>query len=428
VSDTDVLIAISIAVLLAPLLFLGSIIAAVVGRSRSGRVSPLAGAAVAFTGGVALGAMLLVPAEPAVLLPVLIVPVGVVVSMWRARRRALAGWLVAGLALPWTVLWGLFTIAGPLGVATDAFESLGKLAIGILPFAAGVFVALRGDPPPPPPAIDAPPGQPGSRVVGSIAEALRQPTLIGPFGQPEVVMLVTMVVVLLAVPFWIPRDAPPVVRVVIIAVTAAVIGAEAYVRGFPLRSRRAFEAFSWLGEWELARAREITGERVPTSKDAAGRWLAARPVRPEEVALRIEILLFADRIDEARSLLDQLPTGSPALDFERASLADLVDFRAGGDGDIPAMERAAAAIQPTDGDERLRAEVSIAAARVRRGMADPASTPDRAIEPLLEVRERLGQRADGQVGRAFRRRLIPVLLVVGLVFGLMGELFALPSF
>jgi hypothetical protein len=50
-------------------------------------------------------------------------------------------------------------------------------------------------------------------------------------------------------------------------------------------------------------------------------------------------------------------------------------------------------------------------------MADGRAAAGDAAQPLLDVRPRLGRRADGQVGRALRRRLFPVLLVVSLLFG-----------
>jgi hypothetical protein len=80
----------------------------------------------------------------------------------------------------------------------------------------------------------------------------------------------------------------------------------------------------------------------------------------------------------------------------------------GSDGD-PRLGRLA-------GDEHLRAEVTIATAEVRSRMADGRSTPGDAAEPLIAVRERLGHRADGQVGRALRVRLLLTFLAVGAAF------------
>jgi hypothetical protein len=214
----------------------------------------------------------------------------------------------------------------------------------------------------------------------------------------------------------------------LVALVGAVVGAEVYVRAWPARSRRAFEAFSWLGEWELARARRTIGRWIPSSPPDAEHWLEAHPagpiLMPEELPVRIEILLYAGRIDEARRLLEHLPTDTPWARFEVAALRDLVDWRDGGDGDLPAMEAAAREIQPADGDDRLRAEVTIATAAVRRRMADSRGSASDRIQPFLEVRERLGRRADGQLGRALRWRITRTLLVLGLVIGVIFELAA----
>ena len=218
-------------------------------------------------------------------------------------------------------------------------------------------------------------------------------------------------------------------RVVVLAGVAAIVGTEAYIRAMTTRSRRAFEAFSWLGEWELARAKAAVGS-LPLSREAAVAWLAAHPMgpilRPNELPVRIEIELLAGRHDQARALLARLPNESPWERFERAALADFVDWRAGGPGDVASREAAARDLEPPDGDERLRAEVTIAVARVRRLMADGRAEAGDAAAPLVEVRDLLGSRADGQVGRALRRRLIPVVFVALAVLATIGEVLGLP--
>jgi hypothetical protein len=161
------------------------------------------------------------------------------------------------------------------------------------------------------------------------------------------------------------------------------------------------------------------------SRPDALRWLEQHPERVdrlEAAALRVEILLLAERHDEAAALVERMDAraASPWERFEVAALRDLVGWRAGSDGDLPTMEAAAEAILPRESDDRLRADVTVAVARVRRRMADGRTTPGDASDPLLEVRERLGRRADGQVGRAMRPRLIPVLLLSGALFGLVS--------
>jgi hypothetical protein len=109
-----------------------------------------------------------------------------------------------------------------------------------------------------------------------------------------------------------------------------------------------------------------------------------------------------------------MPASTPAERVDRAVSLDLADRFGGGAGDIPAIEAAAAALEPGDEDGRLRAEVAIAVSRVRRRVAEGVD-PVEAGAPLREVRERLGRRADGQLGRAMRGRLQRALLVVGAV-------------
>lgn len=249
--------------------------------------------------------------------------------------------------------------------------------------------------------------------------------MIGPIGLPEVAMLIAFVGTWIVVPVLLPRGAGLLVEIGVPAGIGAVLATEAYIRAMTPRSRRAFEAFSWLGEWELARARATVGG-VPTSPEDAASWLAAHPegaiTNLDQLPIRIEILLLAGRFDDARSAIDRLPDTTAWERFERAALSDLADWRAGGEGDLAAMESAAEQIRPADGDERLRADVTIAVAKVRRRMADGRATPGDAVAPLVDVRRRLGQRANGQVGRALRGRLMPVLLVVSLGFGLLTVL------
>ncbi len=425
ITETSITIVLAFVVLVTPLLFLASVAAAIIDRRRRGIISRRLSTIVAFTGGLALGSLWLIGNQLVLVIPLLGVPIVLAVSLWRARRRAPAGWLLAGLALPWTLLRGFYLLVLVTGI--EPFEpaiTIGSFLLGFVPLMVGLGIARRGDPPPVAPSVDAPAGQPGSHKFGSIATAIREPTLVGPFGQPEVAMVVALVAVWLVVPIAIPSSMPVLVRLALLSFVGAVVATEGYVRAFPTRSRRALEAFSWFGEWELARARAVTGGSIPTSRAGAVRWLADRPERTEEAAYRVESLLVVGRVDDARSLLARLPATTPRERFEYVALHDLVEWRAGGDGDLAALEAAADAIPLPDEDDRLRAEVVVAVAKVRRRMADGIPATD-AIQPFLDVRERLGERADGQVGRAFRRKLIPVLLVASFAFGVVGEVLGL---
>ena len=418
-------VAVSLAVLVAPVPFFVSVVVGAFYLSSRGRIGQLGSAVVSFTGGLMLGTFLLVDIGVVFRLPLLLVVVALVIGRWRARRRWSAGWLLVGAALPWTLLYGLITavmLAGDISYAP--LETLGLLALGAVPLAAGIVLVERGDPPPTEPRMDARPGQPGSRDIGSIAHAIREPSFVGPFGLQEISLLVAIVAAFLVVPFVV-RDLPGVLRIALTSAVAAALGTEAYIRAMTPRSRRAFEAFSWLGEWELARAKRVVGA-VPVTPDDAINWIVALPMGPiaiaDELPIRIEVELLAGRRDEARALLEQLPRDTPWELFELAALRDLVDWRSGGDGFLDLMHESAREILPPDGDERLRAEVTIAVAEVRRRMADGRTDAGDAAVPLVEVRARLGARADGQVGRALRWRLLPQLLILSVILTTAGEL------
>ena len=422
----DLWVAAAVAVFATAGLFVVVVGMAAAWRMRGHEVGTRFGNLVAFVGGAAIGTMLLLSPDLTIAAPPLLVAVVTALGRWRAGRRVQAAWLVTGTAAPVAVGWALvvWALAGQPG-GTLPIEPILWLAGGLIVGGFGLVSALRGDPQPPEPAIDAPVGQPGSRALGSIAAAIRESTMIGPFGLPEIAMLIAFVATWLVIPLLLPRDAGLLVQLGVPSVIGAILATEAYIRAMPPRSRKAFEAFSWLGEWELARARATIGG-VPTSPQDAETWLAAHPetniTNLDELPIRVEILLLAGRFEDARGALERLPVINEWDRFEQAALRDLVDWRAGGPGDIAAMEAAADEIRPRDGDEALRAAVTVAIAKVRRRMADGRAAVGDAAEPLLEVRPRLGRRADGQVGRALRRRLIPVLLVVSIGFGFITTL------
>jgi hypothetical protein len=424
-AGTDLLVSVALAVFLVPAVFLAIVAFAASRRMQGKEVGPRLVAELCVTGAASLGTMLLFAPDAAVAAPLVLVLGAIIVGRWRAGRRTHVGWLLLGAGFPIVVAWILVLAAPSAGSGDMTAAGWAWLGGGGLACATGIALVLRRDPPPARPDSAAPAGQPGSRALGSIAMAIREPGMIGPFGLPELSMLCAFIFVWIVVPFVIPRDAHIVVQLAIPSLIASLVATEAYVRAMPPRSRRAFEAFSWLGEWELARARQTTGRSVPTSREAALRWLAERPERVDnlvEAVLRVEVLLLAEQLEEARRLVQRMAerVRTPWERFELAALEDLVSWRAGGSGDLPGMEAAAEAILPRDSDDRLRAEVTVAVAQVRRRMADGRSVAGDAAQPLLDVRDRLGDRAKGQVGRALRPRLLPLLLGLSALFALIG--------
>jgi hypothetical protein len=424
-ASTELLVAVALGVFLVPAIFLATVAFAASRRMQGKAVSSRLAAELCLTGGASLGIMLLFAPDVTIAAPLLLVGGALAIGRWRARRTVQAGWLLAGAGLPYALAW-LAVLLEQVGTsATTPSDVFLGLAAGGGTLLVGLALIRRGDPSPAAPSMAAAAGQPGSRALGSIAAAIREPGMVGPFGLPELAMLIAFVFVWITVPFLLPRDAHVIAQLALPSLIAAVVGTEAYVRSMPPRSRKAFEAFSWLGEWELARARQITGGSVSTSRDDAIRWLAERPERVDrldDAALRVEVLLLAEQLEGAARLVERMDAraDTPWERFEVAALRDLVGWRAGGDGDLAAMDAAAEAILPQDSDDRLRAEVTVAVARVRRRMADGRATAGDAVEPLLDVRKRLGDRANGQVGRALRPRLIPLLLLLSVLFGLLS--------
>jgi hypothetical protein len=408
---------IALLTLVVPILFVVVLAFAAIRRNRGGAEGARTTALALILGSLSLGFFILVGgSELTITLPFLVVGILFFVREWRRRHRTQAGWILAGVSLPWAGLWSIYLVALVLGVNEfDVGSVLAGFLIGAVPTLIGLAIVARGDPPSPAPEATAPAGEPGSRAFGTISAAIRAPSLIGPFGMSEVAALVAFVAPVALLPLLMPADVPRLVALAIPLVVGSILGTEAYIRAMPTPARRAFEAFSWLGEWELRRYR-LSPFRVPTKPAAAERWLARHPETPETLGLRAELLSLARRFDEARATAERMPTSTPQERWDRTETLDSVDWRAGGTGDPAGLAAAAAELLPIDGDEHLRAEVTIATAEVRNRMADGRSTPGDAAEPLIAVRERLGHRADGQVGRALRVRLLLTFLAVGAAF------------
>jgi len=414
------MIAVAVATLVLPIAFLAVLGLAGVRRQRGLTVGQRLITVVTVLGGSSLGVMVLMAGDLRISWPILGAIVVLAALLLRRGRLRLAAWFVAAAAAPWTIVGALALLSvyfGPDG--PDPIEAwLGFLA-GALPMLFALIIATARQLPDAVVEAAAPRGT--GRSLGDVGAAVRAPALIGPFGLSEVALLVAIVATWLLVGLLVPPSWPDLLRLGILVVVAAVLGAEAYIRAMPRPAREAFEAFSWLGEWEIAQVRALTHEGVPTDGFAARRWLRRFPERPELRWVRVEVLTMLKRHDEARAVAERMSATTPMERFERAAALDFADWFGGGDGDLPGIEAATAEILPPDGDERLRAEVAIAMAKVRRNMA-AGQDPIRAGAPLRDVRKRLGHRADGQVGRAMRGRIIRPLLIVGALLALLSLL------
>jgi len=421
VDATSVFVAVAIATLVAPVVFLVVMAVAWWRRNKGLPVGNWLEAAITLVGGASLGLFIItsqgvLPLDLAFLMTV----VFLAYSLLRRRRRRQAGLLIAGFALPWTILWGFYVLALMLGMNFEPTATWAGFLGGFAVVAVGLIVVARGDPPAPAPDPRAAPGEPGSRQIGTIAIAIFGPARIGPFRTPDIASLVALVLSLILLALlpignrWI--------HLAVLVVVSAVVASEAWIRSLPTRTRLAFEAFSWLGDTEIERARMLTGRAAPATAKAAEAWLRQVPDSPLTDWARAEVLILAGRPEEARAIVDRMPADTPAERFELASTRELVDWANGGSTDTTGMEAALEALGPEGSDARLRGEVAIAAARVRQAMEAGEPGEGDVLEPLIEVRGRVGPRADGQVGRAMRKRLIPAYLVFSALFGVAGQL------
>ena len=415
-------IAVAVATLVTPAVFLGALAYAGWRRSRSLPVGPRFLALVTLLGGLCLGLFLLVSGDLLLSWPILATTFVLWLVLVGRGTWRLAFWLIAGVATPWTIVSGIAMYRGPsepgpLGLGQNWLAFIVGAGLVFLSLATAVIKRAPGAEA----AIAAARGRPTGRTFGDVGAAVRAPAVVGPFGLSEVAVLVAVIATWLIVSLLLPLSVPEPLRLAILTVVGAALGAEAFIRAMPTPAREAFEAFSWLGEFEIAQVRAQTGAGVPTNQTAARNWLLAHRNRTDLDWIRVEMLSFAKRFDEARAVAERMPEGDPAQRVDRAVARDLADWMGGGPGDLAGLEAAARDLLPADGDPRLRAEVAIAIARVRRRMAD-GEDPIDAGQPLRDVRRRLGKRADGQVGRALRGRLIRALLIVNAVFAVISLL------
>nr|MBA2373859.1 hypothetical protein [Chloroflexota bacterium] len=157
---------------------------------------------------------------------------------------------------------------------------------------------------------------------------------------------------------------PLLVAPLVAATFAAVVGMCVPAASVPRPLRRAYEAYSWLGRWEIDRFVERTGGPVPVRHGDIEAWLASHPSTPEMRLPRVELLAFIGRVDEAREELAAGAGETPEDVLEEAIMADYVGWLAGDPTDRLAIEAATARL-PAESDDRRAGEVAPALARAR---------------------------------------------------------------
>jgi hypothetical protein len=283
-------------------------------------------------------------------------------------------------------------------IAVRLFFVVPPIIIAVL-----VVVAFARRPAPAEPEV-----YPGRRW-DAIAQAIIGPSRLGP-----ILPLASSVAAILIgseLSVAVAHGRPIFETIAVVAAGSILTGAGAalaWALAWPPEARRTYESFVWLGEWELDRLRALTAGTVRATREDMTRYVQATPERPEDRWLRVDVLAATGQVDLAREVAGRIPADTPYGRVERAAALAYTDWLSGGPGDAVELRDAVAAIQPADGDERLRAEVVLACSEVRRRIS--AGERD-VLEPLREVRERLGHRANGVLLLAARRMMRGFLLL-----------------
>jgi hypothetical protein len=360
-------------------------------------------------------------ASPTNHLPVLIASVVLVAAVAWTRPRT-GGAVLVAIALPWTAWWGSFVLDNAISDQDwDLAAVAPPLLAGVVAALAGLVLVAAGGRRERLRHGTRQPAVPQERRFGAGSRAILGPRFFGVTGY-ELAGGVVLLAVGLATSALI-RGRPAVESGLLIAAGVVVawgLCCASWILVRRPRDRRAWEAFSWLGEWELDRFRVLAGGPALPTPDDFRRLLTSSPDRPDLAWIRVEMMIMDRRFDEARAAAGTIPDDTPYGHVEREAALTSIDWHSGGPGDTSALRSAVDAVIPATGDDRLRAEVVFASAEVRRLLG--AGDPDPA-RPMRAARDLLGLRADGILWRVVRRRVWPkvlqaALLVVLVVVGL----------
>jgi hypothetical protein len=149
----------------------------------------------------------------------------------------------------------------------------------------------------------------------------------------------------------------------------------------PSRDRAVFATHSWIGAREVRRVfgRASKAIGLPRDADTANAWLARTPASDRNRFVRVDALVLAGRLDDARSEAELMPDRTPLDAYRKQEALALVADQAGGAIDEASLRAAVAAIPP--GIDRTEAATSLAVFRARRALPDGDWRA-----PLLEVR------------------------------------------
>ena len=132
------------------------------------------------------------------------------------------------------------------------------------------------------------------------------------------------------------------------------------------RDRTAFVVHAWIGAREVRRllGSASAAVNIPTTPEAADKWLATQPDNERLLPLRFELLLMTRRFTEARAVIDRFPRTTPFDNYRVAEASAMVDDQETGQADLHAVRDALTLIPR--GTDRSEATASLAVFEARQ--------------------------------------------------------------
>jgi hypothetical protein len=295
---------------------------------------------------------------------------------WREGQLPELALALIGGALPWAVAYVFFLAAFPAGPTTEVpdrrFFVLVAALIVVVIGASLVIAAPRTSHFRP---------ITGPQRARLLTEAIEREQAMGPIPAPPVLALlvgltVSTVVLVLA------RGLGTPLQLALSGASMILVATGVWLVAVPPRVGRAYAALKWLIRVERRIWRERAGRALPRTISGARRQIDALAGTPPSRPLRIELLAWFGRTDEARAELATWAPANPAEEAERAELQAHVAWCEGA-ADLVAIDELRTAIERLDDpSDRTRFQVSLALARTR---ADIATGRDDAIEHLAAV-------------------------------------------
>jgi hypothetical protein len=183
---------------------------------------------------------------------------------------------------------------------------------------------------------------------------------------------------------------PWLVTVVGGATSYTLVAASVHLNAWPPRVRAGHELYAWMHVREVNRL-PAEALPLPASAEQADAWLRHHPRATATDGLRLELLTWVSRFDDAYEIVERLPADTPMARFQKVAARDFVDFMAGKPGDPRRLEPLVDAIQ--DPIERAEAEITVAMHSARSRLVRGEDW----LEPLTATQRRVRRLTAGTI-------------------------------